>query len=143
MRSPPLMVLNAVPVVMLETLNAVLVVKVACFAESAVATSPTPVRLMLLVALSVEAATEATLNAVLVVSVACLPLNAVTTLVPATVNDPPIVAFPATATVEFKKAAPSACSSRLATISRPRMSPFAVTPALQTTLATDSCDVDC
>ena len=75
MRSPPLMVEYPAPVVMLETLMVELVVNVACFAESAVAMSPTPVRLMLLVALSVDAATEATLNALLVVRVFCFALN--------------------------------------------------------------------
>ncbi len=65
------MVLDAVPVVMLETLMAELVVSVGCFPFNAVAISPIPVKVMLLVALSVVAATDATLNAELVVNVAC------------------------------------------------------------------------
>ena len=79
---------------------------------------------------------EATLKTLLVVNVACLPLNAVTMLVPATVSDPLIVAFPVTASVEFKIAASSACSSRVAMTSRPWMS------ALHVTLATDSCEAE-
>ena len=62
-------------VVMLATLNALLVVSVACFAFNAVAMSPTPVKVMLLDALSVDAATDATLRALLVVSVACFVLS--------------------------------------------------------------------
>ena len=61
---------------MLETLNAELVVSVACFPFNAVAMSPTPVKVMLLVALSVDAATEFTLKALLVVNVFCLALTA-------------------------------------------------------------------
>ena len=79
---------------------------------------------------------ELALKGVLAVMVACFPLSAVTMLVPATVSDPPIVAFPPTASVEFKTAAPSACSSRNAMTSRPCIS------ALHVTLAIDSCEVE-
>ena len=64
-RNPPLCVLNAA-VVMLETLNALLVVSVGCLLLNAVATSPSPVIVTL------AAATEATLKALLVVKVFCL-----------------------------------------------------------------------
>ena len=69
-----------------------LVVSVACFPFSAVAISPIPVKVMLLVALSVVAATEDTLREELVVSVACFPLRAVTILVPETVSAPETMA---------------------------------------------------
>ena len=80
--------------------------------------------------------TEATLRALLVVSVACFPLSAVVILVPPTVRAPVIVVAPVTVSVELSTAAPSACSSRVATTSRPWMS------ALHVTLAIDSCEVE-
>ena len=76
---------------------------------------------------------ELALKEVLAVMVACFPLSAVTMLVPATVSDPPIVAFPPTASVEFKTAAPVACSSRVAMTSRPCTSALHVTLATLTT----------
>ena len=115
------------PLVVTElALRLVLDVIVDCFPAKEVATSPVPV------IVTFAAATDATVNAVLEVSTACFPFAAAARV--------PVI--PATVTVEFKKATPSACSSRLATISRPRMSPLAVTPALQVTLVTDSCEVE-
>ena len=66
------MVLTTV-VAMLLTARAVVVVSVGCFPFNAVAMSPIPVKVMLLVALSVVAATEDTFRAELVVSAACFP----------------------------------------------------------------------
>ena len=92
MRSDPLMVLLAGPVVKCEMAMLELVVNVGCFPESAVARSPIPVNDMLFVALSVVAATEDTLKALLVVNVGCFAFNAVMTLVPETVSAPEIMA---------------------------------------------------
>ena len=69
---------------------------------------------------------ELALIAVLLVIEACFPFNAVITLVPCTDSDPESVVLPVTANVEFKIAAPSACSSRVATTSRPWMSALVV-----------------
>ena len=66
-RRLPLMMLDAVPVVMLETLMAEADVSVACFPFRAVATLPMPVMVTL------AADSESTFNAELVVSVACFP----------------------------------------------------------------------
>ena len=84
------------------TLRALPVVSAACFPAIAVATSPVPVIVTL------AAATDATLRALPVVKVACFPFTAAAKV--------PVI--PATVTVEFKKAAPSACSSRVAMTSR-------------------------
>ena len=65
------MVLYPTPVVMLETLMAELDVSKGCFPLSALARSPTPVRDMLLVALSVDAVTDATLSELVDDSNAC------------------------------------------------------------------------
>ena len=74
---------------------------------------------------------ELTLTALLVVSVACFPEIAVATLPsPVTVSAPPTV------TDELSIAAPSACSSRVAMMSRPWMS------ALVVRLVIDSCELE-
>ena len=76
-------------VVMLEMLMEELDVSDGCFPLSAVAISPTPVRVMLLDALSVDAATDATLRALLVVNAACFPERADDILpTPARESDP-------------------------------------------------------
>ena len=107
------MVFSAV-VVTEATLKAELVVNKGCFPLSALAMSPTPVRVMLLDALSVDAATDDTFTALVVVSVACFAERAVAMLpTPVIVNAPP------TFTIELSTAAPSQCSSRVATTSRP------------------------
>ena len=79
----------------------------------------------------VEACTVATLTADVDVNAACFPEMAVITLVPPTLSVPPIDVFPATASVELSTAAPSACSSRVATTSRPWMSAVQVTLAIE------------
>ena len=76
MRNPPLMVFVAV-VETEATLRLELVERVGCLAFIAIATSPIPVKVMLPVALSVDAATDATLRALLVVNVACFAESAV------------------------------------------------------------------
>ncbi len=84
----------------------------------------TPLRLDVLVVVR-----ELALRAVLVVIVACFPERAVARLpIPVTVNVPP------TLSDELSTAAPSHCSSRVATRSRAWMSPLAVT------LVSESCD---
>ncbi len=75
MRNPPLMVLAAV-VDTEATLRAEPLERVGCLAFIAVATSPIPVKVMLLDALSVDAATDATLKALLVVRAFCFVLTA-------------------------------------------------------------------
>ena len=75
-----------------------------------VATPPRPpVIVMPVVAVTVAEATDATLRALLVVNAACFPERAVDILpTPATDSVPLTVAFPATVSVEFSTAAPSA-----------------------------------
>ncbi len=63
--------LDVLVVVKELALRAVLLVIIGCRAEIAVAMSPTPVRVMLLVALSVAAATEDTLKALLLFNKFC------------------------------------------------------------------------
>ena len=69
---------------------------------------------------------ELALRAVVLTIDGCFPFNALTMLVPCTVSDPDSDVLPVTANVEFKIAAPSACSSRVATTSRPWMSALVV-----------------
>ena len=91
MRNPPLMVLAAV-VDTEATLRAEPLERVGCLAFIAVATSPIPVKVMLFVALSVDAKTDCTLRAVLVVNAACFSFTAAAR----------VPAIPATVTVEFR-----------------------------------------
>ena len=100
MRNPPLMVLAAV-VDTEATLRAEPLERVGCLAFIAVATSPIPVKVMLLVALSVDAATDCTFNALLVVRAFCFVAISADRSVPFTYNGPasimldPITAEPA------------------------------------------------
>ena len=88
MRSDPLMVLLAGPVVKCEMAMLELVVSVGCFAFNAAAMSPTPVKVMVLDALIVDAATDATLTALLVVNVACFCDRVLAKSVPAKYRGP-------------------------------------------------------
>ena len=81
------MVFSAV-VVTEATLKAELVVNKGCFPLSALAMSPTPVRVMLLDALSVDAATDDTFTALVVVSVACFCDKVLAKSVPARYRGP-------------------------------------------------------
>ena len=87
------------------------------------------------IVMPVVAATVATLTADVVVSAACFAEMEVITLLPPTLSVLLTAIFPATVRLEFSTAVPSACNSRVATTSRPWMSPVHVT------LATESCVV--
>ena len=82
-----------------------------------------------LIRIAVLAVTVATLRAVALVIVACFPFSAVRTLVPCTDSEPDSVVLPVTLSVELSVHAPSACSSFVATTSRPCTSPEAVLTA--------------